>query len=123
MQKPKPPLPSLIISRASLPNNSTLNMLSPLQLLIQSHQHYFQKSSSDNSHDGCADIERHCEDVSRLPLALVQIRHVNARGVADCVNESESGGAFGWRAGEGVADPGVADDEGGAGGVVSICIA
>jgi len=51
---------------------------------------------------------------------LVEIGDVDARGIADGVDHGEGGGAFGRGAGEGVADPGVADDEGGAVVVVSI---
>jgi len=97
-------------------------MFAPLQLLVQAHKHYFQKRGGDDGHECCADVEGHCEDVARLPLALVEIRDINARGVADGVDHGESGGAFGWGAGQGVADPGVADDEGGAVVIVNICI-
>jgi len=50
----------------------------------------------------------------RPPLALVEIRDVNARGVTDSVDERECCGAFRWGSREGVADPGVGDDERGA---------
>jgi len=65
-QKPETSPSDGIIHALTLANNRTLDMVSPIEFLVQALQYETQDRGGNDGHDGRADVEAHCEDVLRL---------------------------------------------------------
>jgi len=67
-QKPETPTSHGIIHALALANDRTLYMLATVEFLVETLQHESQDRGGNDGHDGCADVEAHCEGVLWLDL-------------------------------------------------------
>jgi len=73
-QEPKPSSSHSIVYALAFANDRTLDMLAPIEFLVQTLQHKTQDRGGDNRHDGGANVEAHCEDVLWLDSTSQQER-------------------------------------------------
>lgn len=87
----------------------TLNMLSVVQLLIQSTQHYPHDDRHDNGQSRCRAInaERYRQTRLRAALGLrVHVTRIDTARIRNCIDECKRCSTFGRRTRHRVRDPG-----------------